>query len=206
MIRTKTTNAGPVGLLPMGDYDPTVDYRFLMTVKYDHDSWICVFLDENGSPYKNDGTFLTIKGEAPSDESPYWKRMTDGGKHAYDEGETAKTKGNTAADKASLAQQKAQYATEQGDYAKLQGDKAKNLNEHPAYIADGTADKPGDANYWYVWDYLSQQYIRAAYAKGDDLDYSTMTEADLQRLIDNIKADLVFATPAECRAIVTGHQ
>lgn len=74
---------------------------------------------------------------------------------------------------------------------------AEAWNTHPPYIGDGTT---GDLNYWYLYDVTTAQYIKGPYAKGDDIDYSTMTPEELQRLIDNIKADLVFATDADCEA------
>ena len=88
------------------------------------------------------------------------------------------------------------YAKNQGDYANEQGDYAKNIGEHPSYIADGTAAKPGDANYWYIWDYDAQSYVKDAYAKGDDLHYSEMSQQEKEDLAGNVLAAISFdATP-----------
>ena len=106
----------------------------------------------------------------------------------------ANTKAGLADEKAALADEKAALANTKAVYAEEQGDYAKNMAEHPAYIADGTT---GDLNYWYVWDYTTQQYVRSAYAKGDDLNWDSITPEELQRLIDNVKEDLVVASVSE---------
>jgi len=187
-VVTKTTNAGPVGLFPTGGYSDTKEYRFLMTALYNHDTWLCTVLGPNGSPYREDGSWVTIKGETPG-TGTHWLKLTDGGQYAYEKG--------------AYAYEKGAYADEQGDYAKAQGDYARAWGDHPPYIGDGTT---GDENYWYLYDITTSQYVKGPYAKGDDLHYDEMSATDLQHLIDSIKADLVFATPEECRAIVTGHQ
>lgn len=76
----------------------------------------------------------------------------------------------------------------------------EDWNTHPPYIADGTAEHPGDLNYWYLYDITTGLRVKGPYSKGDDLDYSTMTPEEIQQLIDNIKADLIFASDAECEA------
>lgn len=63
-----------------------------------------------------------------------------------------------AQQKAGVAEDKAAIAAEQAQYAKTQGDRAKNLNDHPAYV--------GEDDYWYLWDYDNQQYVRGEYARG----------------------------------------
>lgn len=73
-----------------------------------------------------------------------------------------------------------QYANEQGDYA-------KDWNDHPPFIGNGTT---GDLNYWYIYDITTEQYVRAAYAKGDNLDWDNMTPAEKQRLIDEVLQSL----------------
>ena len=111
----------------------------------------------------------------------------------------ANEKAGLANEKAALANEKATYANSQGDYAKAQGDYAKDWNDHPPFIGDGTT---GDLNFWYLYDVTTERYVKGAYAKGDDLDYSTITPEEKQRLIDNIKADLIFASVETCEAII----
>ena len=111
----------------------------------------------------------------------------------------ANDKAGLANEKAALANEKAAYANSQGDYAKAQGDYAKDWNDHPPFIGDGTT---GDLNFWYLYDVITARYVKGAYAKGDDLDYSTITPEEKQRLIDNIKADLIFASVETCEAII----
>lgn len=63
-----------------------------------------------------------------------------------------------AQQKAGVAEDKAAIAAGQAEYAKEEGDRAKNLNDHPAYV--------GEDDYWYLWDYAEQQYVRGEYARG----------------------------------------
>lgn len=217
MAEIRIVNAGPVGLKPKGDYSSVATYTLYDTVFYNHDSWMCKAMNP-------DGTAATITGIAPEDGSQYWQALTDGGRAAYAEGETAKTKGENAESKAAIAQEaannanekasladekatladtKAALAQQKADYAEQQGDYAKNMADHPSYIADGTPEKAGDKNYEYHWDYATQQYVRGNYMKGDDLDYSTITEEEKARLIENVKASLVFAAEATCEDIVS---
>jgi hypothetical protein len=94
----------------------------------------------------------------------------------------------------STATQDHQTSVTQSAYAKDQGDYAKNMAEHPAYV--------GDDDYWYLWNYATQAYVKGPYAKGDDLDFSTMTAEEIQRLVDNIKDSIVFATVQTCEDII----
>jgi hypothetical protein len=118
---------------------------------------------------------------------------------ANDKASLANDKAGLANEKAALANEKATYANSQGNYAKAQGDYAKEWNDHPPFIGNGTT---GDLNFWYLYDVTTARYVKGAYAKGDDLDYSTITPEEKQRLIDNIKADLVFASVETCEAII----
>lgn len=103
---------------------------------------------------------------------------------ADDSADAASRMASLAYDKAGLADDKATYAQNQGDYA-------KELADHPPYIADGTQAKPGDVNYWYIWNHATQTYVKDAYARGSDLDYSSMTEQEKQGLA-NRTADVNY--------------
>lgn len=85
-------------------------------------------------------------------------------------------------------------------YAMTQGDFAKNVGEHPSYVADGTEEKPGDIGYVYEWDYSLQHYVRGVRLS---LDYSTMTQAQIDALVDQVKEGLVFASVQTCEDIIT---
>ena len=163
--QSKTTNAGPVGLKPKGDYSSTATYTLLDCVKYNHDSWVCKAVNAQGEA-------IEITGQTPADGSQYWQALTDGGRAAYNEGETARQKGNQGNDaatkanlantaatnannKAALANEKAAYAQQQGDYAKTQAERA---------------------------------------------------EAVAEQVVEEVLENFVFATPAECRAIVTNYR
>lgn len=78
-------------------------------------------------------------------------------------------------------------------------------NTHTPYIGDGTT---GDLNYWYLWNLTTHQYVKGPYAKGDNLSWNEMTQADKDVLVAEMIASLEemgFATEAECRAIVTNY-
>lgn len=68
----------------------------------------------------------------------------------------------------------------------------ENLNAHPAYIADGTQQKPGDVGYWYIWDYTNQVYVKGSKAKGDDLDWDSMSEEDKEELAQKVLDHIIF--------------
>ena len=123
----------------------------------------------------------------------------DAATNANNKATLANDKASLANEKAALANEKATYANTQGNYAKAQGDYAKDWNDHPPFIGNGTT---GDLNYWYLYDRTSHQYLKGAYAKGDDLDYSTMTQEEIDRLVENIKSDLVFASVETCESII----
>jgi len=94
-----------------------------------------------------------------------------------------------ANEKAGLADGKASLANEKAGYAQTQGDYAKNMADHPAYIGDGTN---GDLNFWYVWNYATQQYVKDIYAKGDDLHYDEMTQQEKEDLAQTVLSTLAF--------------
>ena len=185
MIESKTINSGPVGTVPKGPYSGTADYRFLHTVFYDHDSWVCVYLGSDGTPFKSDGTWLTVKGQAPSDSSPYWKRLTDGGKLAFEQAANAQ-------EMAGLAQQKAEYADTQGTYAKNQGDYAKNQGDY----VKSKVDEASRVEAVLEGSMLSVTSRNGSTVstdlkgpKGDpgkDIDYSSLTTGEKQELVDYI--------------------
>ena len=80
-------------------------------------------------------------------------------------------------------------------YAQLPlGTLSKVLLEHQPYV--------GEDNYWYIWNEGTQTYVKGRYAKGEGLDYSTMTPTEYQKLVDDVKADLVFASQSTCEDII----
>ena len=169
MNKTKTIDAGPVGLKPKGDYSSTATYTLLDCVKYNHDSWVCKAMNAQGEA-------IEITGQTPADGSQYWQALTDGGRAAYNEGETARQKGNTAQQQGNTAQQKGNAAEQKGNTA---AEKAALANEKAAY-----AQQQGD--------YAKTQAERA--------------EAVAEQVVEEVLENLVFATPAECRAIVTNYR
>lgn len=67
--------------------------------------------------------------------------------------------------------------------------RSENVASHPPYIADGTAAHPGDAGYFYSWDYDTQQYVRGALLS---LDWASMTEAQREELARAVLAAIGF--------------
>ena len=75
-------NLGSVATSPGGSWDPDANYPQFKQVTHNHDTWTS---KKNGN-----------KGHEPQDNSEWWFRNSDGGKHAWDEGEAAKAKGQFA--------------------------------------------------------------------------------------------------------------
>lgn len=168
-MKEVTREMGQVGMVPKGAYDPNTTYKVLETVLYDHDTWTSL---DNGN-----------KGHTPADGSNWWQRQTDGGKHAYEEGENAKTqagfansKGNEANLMAEAARTQAQQAQQKAEQANTQANRAKQFADHPPYV--------GSDNFWYFWDETTSLYVKSsAYAKGDSLDWDSMTQEDKENVI-----------------------
>ena len=110
-VKTKTINAGRVGITPKGDWSSTYKsghgYDLLDAVFHSYDSWLST---ENANT------------DEPTDESTKWQRLTKGGKRAQEQGDYAKYEGD--------------YAKDQGDLAKAEGNRAKGYNDHPWEIRD----------------------------------------------------------------------
>ena len=62
-------------------------------------------------------------------------------------------------------------------------------NTHQPFIGDGTT---GDANYWYIYDTTNDTYVRSVYAKGDDLHWGEMTEAEKEDLARRVLDQIAF--------------
>ena len=122
------------------------------------------------------GEAIEITGQTPADGSQYWQALTDGGRAAYNEGETARQKGNTAQQQGNDAATKANLANTAATNA---NNKAALANEKAAY-----AQQQGD--------YAKTQAERA--------------EAVAEQVVEEVLENFVFATPAECRAIVTNYR
>lgn len=91
--------------------------------------------------------------------------------------------------------------TAAADHERAEADHAtsQEWNDHPPFIGDG---RTGDKNYWYLYDITTSQYIKGPYAKGDDIDWTTMSQEEYERLVENVKQDLVFATAYTCEDII----
>ncbi len=66
---------------------------------------------------------------------------------------------------------------------------AENVASHPAYIAEGTQDKPGDIGYVYQWDYANQVYVRGIRVS---LDWNTMSQEEKDALAAEVLASIAF--------------
>jgi len=86
--------------------------------------------------------------------------------------------------------------------ANTQAGRAKSWADHPPYIADGTQAHPGDLNYWYLWNESSERYVKSPYAKGDDLHWDEMSDAEKQELARSVRDAIVFATTPTCQSII----
>ena len=153
-------------------YDPTFRYSVMQTCLDEYRSEWMSLVDGNVSHalpgYNSDGSAKV---------SDYWRCIVNvyrTGKAAND----AVAAAQVANEKAALANTKAALAEEKAGYARTQGDYAKNMADHLPYI--------GGDGYWYQWSYASQAYVKGQYAKGDNLDYSTLTDAEKDELADRM--------------------
>ena len=181
MIEQIEIPMGKVGQTPEGAWKNNVEYSFLATVLHDHDSWTS----------KKSGNL----GHEPADNSEWWQRNTEGGKHAYDEGETAKEKGSTAERQGNTAQRQGNTAQEQGSAAELKGNAAATaaayaalMAQNPPRVGKTLPNGDPDDNWWYYFvpnqDFTGGTYVKTdVYAKGDSLDWDSMTEADKELVI-----------------------
>ena len=243
--KTKTINAGPVGIKPRGTYSSTDRYTLLDCVLYNHDSWVCVAMNQ-------DGEAIEITGQTPADGSQYWKALTDGGRAAVATGTQVRTDFDTwfgataesgirktvsdwltsvqtawttwfgadansgvrktfsdwyaqiqqtwttwfGADDTSGVQKqwkdtKADATTATGR-ANTAAALCEEWNSHPPYVADGTQEHPGDENYWYTYDITTEQYVKGPYAKGDNLQWDDMTQAEKDALAQLVLDHILF--------------
>ena len=68
-------------------------------------------------------------------------------------------------------------------------DRAENMAAHPPYVADGTEEKPGDAGFYYQWDYDNQIYVKGIRIS---LDWDTMSDEAKAALAAEILASIAF--------------
>ena len=79
--QAKITDAGPVGLIPRGAYNPATPYSLLMTVLYKHDSWVCTAMTPEG----DEKEITNIAPDDPLHGAENWQALTDGGRAAVAE-------------------------------------------------------------------------------------------------------------------------
>ena len=83
------------------------------------------------------------------------------------------------------------HSTAGQDHTTAQGDhtRSENIVAHPSYIADGTTAYPGDAGYFYSWDYGQQTYVRQTRLS---LDWQSMSEAEREALTQYVLGQIAF--------------
>lgn len=107
---------------------------------------------------------------------------------------------NTASDDHDTAE--ADHTTAASDHTRAEGDHTtastdhssstaqvaimEEWNTHQPFIGDGTGGY--DANYWYIYDTTNDVYVKSVYAKGDNLDWDTLTPEEKERLLDEMVA------------------
>ena len=201
MIRSKEIDACPIGLHPQGSWDENFDYEINMEVLYDHDSWYSAH-DHN-------------KGNTPS-ELPdangviHWYRGTHGGKHAYDEGETAKSKGNTAKNQGNTAQEQGEQAQRRGETAAAMAAYARLMAQNPPRVGKTLPGHEATDNWWYYAvpneELTDVTYVRSgAWAKGDNLEWDTLTEEEKANIISEILASFATVSEQDAAAVFSGY-
>lgn len=112
---------------------------------------------------------------------------------------TAESDHTTAVSDHTQAGQDHTASTQATSAAIAQTEILEEWNTHQPFIGDGTT---GDANYWYIWDSDNDTYVRSIYAKGDDLHWNEMSEAEKEDLARRVLSELVFATVEETTAMM----
>ena len=104
---------------------------------------------------------------------------------------TASTDHNTAEADHSVAD--SDHTRAEGDHTTASTDHSTSTaqvaimeewNTHQPFIGDGTGGY--DENYWYIYDTTNDTYVRSVYAKGDNLDWDSMTEEEKERLLNEM--------------------
>lgn len=183
---------GKVAPTAEGDYDENREYGFLESVLYNHDSWTS----------KKSGN----KGHLPAKNSEWWKQNTEGGAHAYEQGEIAKEKGNVAEGKGNAAKTQGDYAQEKAELADAKALAASILSQNPPKVGCTIEGKAADDFWWYYpvlkQDLSGVDYVKTTvWSKGDNLDWESMSDAEKQRVIDEILASFVSASTEDAHAI-----
>lgn len=202
MKKVRRKKLGIVGVKPVGDFDLNTEYKLLNEVLYDHDSWYSAH-DKN-------------KGNTPSelpDENGirHWYRGTHGGKHAYEEGESAKQKGNTAKNQGNTAQEQGVAAERKGDTAAAMAVYARLIAENPPRVGKTLPGKEATDNWWYYAvpnENLTEiTYVRSsAWAKGDNLEWDTLTEEEKANIIAEILASFATVSEATAAAVFSDYE
>lgn len=73
--------------------------------------------------------------------------------------------------------------------ANTQAGYAENIADHPPYIADGTAQHPGDVGHVYQWDYAHQIYVKGIQLS---IDWETMSQAEKDALAQAVLDSIAF--------------
>lgn len=101
----------------------------------------------------------------------------------------ADEKATYAKNQGDYAKEQGDYAKDQGDYAKTQGNRAKGYNDHPWSI--------GSDGYIYVWDETTQAMKKT---NKMIIDFSDLTTAQQQAMMQEFFNNLTYATVAESQA------
>lgn len=94
--------------------------------------------------------------------------------------------------------------------AALQADHARAENDHTQadtqtkILEEWNTHQPyiGEDDYWYIYNTTNDRYVRSVYAKGDDLHWEEMSQAEKEDLARRVLANLTFASADTCRSIV----
>lgn len=121
----------------------------------------------------------------------------DAAEAAYDNADLANEKAGLANTKANLANEKAALANEKAALANLMAQYAQLIAENPPRVGKTLPDHTSDDNWWYYFvpneTLDGGSYVRStAYAKGDNLDWDTMTQAEKEALAREMLAQIAF--------------
>lgn len=193
----------PTGL----PYDKDHKYLVMETCYDDYQSeWLSLTDNNKGNALPGyDEDFMAL-------EDDNWRCIVNV-RIAYEKGEDARLKGNTAELQGKEAELKGNTSKEKGDQAEVKGldaaffaRAAKLMAENPPKVGRTLPGHAADDNNWWYFmpnaDYTGGTYVdTGVYAKGDDLDYESLTPEQKQEIANAIIAMLMEVSDEDAHAI-----
>jgi hypothetical protein len=189
------------------NYDENFNYLVMHTCYDQYGSeWMSLVDNNKGHALPGyDANFKPIEDD--------WWRCTVNARIAYEKGEDAKAKGNTAQQQGNAAEAKGEAAKQQGNVAQEKGNAAAAaatlaalIGQNPPRVGCTIEGHASDDHYWYYA--VPNEHLDGVtwvnsnvWAKGDNLDWESLSEAEKQRIIGEILASFAEVTEEDAAAI-----